>query len=278
MQTQTILVTPAMARDMLRKNPRNRTLRRSNVHYLANEIKSGRWKLTHQGVAVASDGTLLDGQHRLNAIIEADTSALINVSYDCDPSLFTVIDTGSARTNADVLRIAGAVNTNETTISAAVKLVHLYRHKSQFAWTGEVSRISSTVVLEEFENDPDMYNWSVRLANKARNEFNVLSIKSATAAFACIALRDGENSGIDALTLEEFVMSVATGANMVKGDPRHTFRQQLINGWNPGATTGGRCAQVWLACWIKLFNLYLAGGPLKLFKAPALTPMPKILG
>lgn len=277
MQTQTMLVTPAMARDMLQKNPRNRTLRRSNVHYLANEIKSGRWKLTHQGVAVATDGTLLDGQHRLSAIVEADTSALINVSYDCDPSMFTVIDTGSARTNADVLRTSGSVNGHETTIGAAVKLVHLYRTQPHLTWTGEVSRISSSVVLEEFQNDPDLYNWSVRLANRARTEFNVLSIKSATAAFACIALRDGENSGVDALTLEEFVMSVATGANMVKGDPRHTFRQQLINGWNPGALKGARASQVWLACWIRIFNLYFSGAQLKVFRAPSITPMPKIL-
>lgn len=275
MQTQTMLVTPAMARDMLQKNPRNRTLRRSNVHYLANEIKSGRWKLTHQGVAVATDGTLLDGQHRLNAIIEADTSALINVSFDCDPSLFTVIDTGSARTSSDVLRIAGAVNTNETTISAAIKLVHLYRNKSQLMWTGEVSRVSSDVVLKEFESDPDLYNWAVRLANKARNEFNVLRVKSATAAFVCIAMQD--TSFIDAATLEEFVMSIATGANMVKLDPRHTFRQQLINGWNPGSGTGGRASQAWLACWIKVFNFYLGNTELKLFKTPSLTPMPKIL-
>lgn len=277
MQTQTMLVTPAMARDMLQKNPRNRQLRRSNVHYLANEIKSGRWKLTHQGVAVATDGTLLDGQHRLNAIVEADISALINVSFDCDPSLFTVIDTGSARTNADVLRISGGVSSNETTIGAAVKLVYLYRTQPHLTWTGEVSRISSSVVLEEFENDADLYNWSVRLANRARAEFNVLSIKSATAAFVCIALRDGENSGVDAPTLEEFVMSVATGANMVKGDPRHTFRQQLINGWNPGSLKGARASQVWLACWIRIFNLYFNGAQLKIFRVPSITPMPKIL-
>ena len=278
MQTKTLLVTPTMARDMLTKNPRNRSLRRSNVRYLAEELKSGRWKLTHQGVAVATDGTLLDGQHRLSAIVEANVSALLNVSFECDPDMFSVIDTGSARTHADVLRISGGISSQETTTGAAVKLVYLYREQPHLTWTGEVSRISSTVVLEEFQKAPELYNWAIRLANRARGEFNALSLKSATAAFAIIALHHGEEHGIDADGIEAFVMSVATGANMVKGDPRHTFRQQLINGWNPGSLKGARASQVWLACWIRIFNLYVAGIPLKLFKTPNVTPMPKILG
>jgi hypothetical protein len=275
MRTQTVLVTPAMAREMLQKNPRNRSLRRSNVRYLATELRSGRWRLTHQGVAVATDGTLLDGQHRLNAIIEADTSALINVSFDCDPELFTVIDTGSARTTADVLRTAGAVSQHEATIAATAKLVYLYRNAPNVTWTGEVSRLSSSLLLAEHQRNPDLYLWAVRLAHRARKDFNALSLKSATAAFAFLALDESGNSGLKHTEVEEFVMSVASGANLAKGDARMTFRQQLINGWAPSG--GGRGSQVWLACWLRLFNLYLSGTPLKIFKTPAITPMPKLM-
>jgi hypothetical protein len=275
MRTQTVLVTPAMAREMLQKNPRNRSLRRSNVRYLATELRSGRWRLTHQGVAVATDGTLLDGQHRLSAIIEADTSALINVSYDCDPELFTVIDTGSARTSADVLRTAGAVNRQEATTAATCKLVHLYRRAPNYTWTGEVSRISSAVVLAEHQRNPELYHWAVRLAQRARNEFLALRLKSATAAFAFIAAEDGRAIGLQQDDIEEFVMSVASGANLAKGDPRMTFRQQLINGWTP--SSGARSSQLWLACWLRLFNQRWSGTQLKVFKTPAVMPMPKLM-
>ncbi len=276
MKTQILLVTPQTAAELPKKNTRNRSLRRSNVRYLANELREGRWQLTHQGVAVATDGTLLDGQHRLSAIVDANIPALINVSFDCDPAMFTVIDTGSARTTADVLRTAGAVSQHEATIAATIKLVYLYRTASNYSWTGEVSRLSSALLLNEHEGKEEQYLWAVRLAHHARIEFNMLSLKSATAAFALIALGHGRDNGLRLTDIEEFVMTVATGANLAKGDPRMTFRQQLINGWTPGNVKGGRNNQVWLACWIKLFNLYLNGTQLKLFKAPPVAPMPKL--
>lgn len=278
MQTKTLLVTPAMARDMLIKNPNNRALRRSNVRYLAEELKSGRWKLTHQGVAVARDGTLLDGQHRLSAIVEANTSALINVSFDCDPEIFSVIDTGSTRTTADVLHIAGRLTSCETTTGAAVKLVYLHRTAANYTWTGEVARVSATVVLNEYQSAPELYDWGVRLANRARNEFKMLQVKSSTAAFAVLAVQEGERTGLyDRSDIDAFVMSLATGASMAKGDPRLAFRQQLVNGWTPGTNKGARASQVWLASWIKVFNAHLSGTHLKMFKTPNVTPMPKLL-
>lgn len=279
MQTKTLLVTPSMARDMLAKNPRNRALRRSNVRYLANELKSGRWMLTHQGVAVATDGTLLDGQHRLHAIVEANTSALINVSFDCPAEMFTVIDTGSTRSSADVLRTAGVVQRNETTAAAAARIVYLYRNLGNYAWTGEMSRISATVVLEEYQRASELYGWAIRLANRARTELVALNVKSAIAAFVVLVSEAGEQAGLfDRYEVESFVMSIASGANMSKGDPRWAFRQQLINGWTPGSNKGARASQAWLASLIKVFNLYLSGAQLKMFKSPAVIPMPKILG
>lgn len=278
MQTKTLLVTPTMARDMLIRNPNNRKLRRSNIRYLAEEIKSGRWKLTHQGVAVAKDGTLLDGQHRLCAIVEANISALINVSYDCDPEIFSVIDTGSMRTTADVLHIAGELRSWETTTGAAVKLVYLHRTAGNYTWTGEVSRVSSAVILNEYKRSPDLFDWSVRLANRARSEFKALTLKSATAAFAALATIEGEHLGLyDRSDVDAFVMSMATGTDMPKGDPRWAFRQQLINGWTPGGGKGARASQVWLASWIKVFNAHLNGVQLKVFKTPSVMPMPRIL-
>lgn len=277
MRTQTLLVTPDLAHTLLKRNSHNRSLSKFNVQFLAEEIRSGRWKTTHQGIAVSSDGTLLDGQHRLAAIIEADQPALINVNFDCDPEIFTVIDTGRARTGADALRIAGAKTSYETTISAAARAVLLYRKFPGMSWSGSMARVSPQVVVDVFNQDPDLYCWAASLGNSARNELNVLRLKSATAAFAVIAIQDGSEHGVTKDDIHEFVMSVASGTNLSKGDARMTFRQQLINGWVPGQQVGQRDFQIWVGCWIKLFNLYWSGTSCKVFKTPNLMPMPQLM-
>ncbi len=101
MKTSTVTITPTMASDWLKKNTANRSIRESHVDYLANQIKEGHWKLTHQGLAFAKGGRLLDGQHRLAAIVKAGKPVQMMVSLDLDETIFKVIDCGKTRTHFD---------------------------------------------------------------------------------------------------------------------------------------------------------------------------------
>ena len=44
--------------------------------WIARDMKAGHWRLTHQGIAFDPAGVLIDGQHRLWAIVESDTTLL----------------------------------------------------------------------------------------------------------------------------------------------------------------------------------------------------------
>jgi hypothetical protein len=78
----------------------------SHVDYLAGCISRGEWLLTHQGIAFAPDGRLLDGQHRLMAIVKSGLPVQIQVSMGVQPDTFDVIDTGSVKRSAsDVLHV-----------------------------------------------------------------------------------------------------------------------------------------------------------------------------
>jgi hypothetical protein len=59
--------------------------------------------VTHQDIAFDSNGVLVDGQHRLAAIIEADLPVEMTVFTDVEPDNFDVLDTGEKRNAADVL-------------------------------------------------------------------------------------------------------------------------------------------------------------------------------
>lgn len=103
MKTEVVLVTPLLAKKWLERNTDNRDIRPSVVTGLAESITRGEWVLSHQGIAFAKSGRLLDGQHRLLAIVEANRSVQLVVTRDVDDGAFTVMDIGTKRSVSDVL-------------------------------------------------------------------------------------------------------------------------------------------------------------------------------
>jgi hypothetical protein len=66
-----IMVTPTMAAKWLEANVHNRKISQEVVDRYTREMKAGSWHLNHQGIAFNCEGTLIDGQHRLWAVIES---------------------------------------------------------------------------------------------------------------------------------------------------------------------------------------------------------------
>lgn len=108
-KTSIVMMTPEMASALLSRNESNRNLRKYWVGELASAIKSGEWKLTHQGVAISKSGRLLDGQHRLQAIVSAGIAVPITLSENCDEESFAYIDKGVKRSIGDSLGITNKV-------------------------------------------------------------------------------------------------------------------------------------------------------------------------
>ena len=103
-----ITIDPQKAMDLLEiGNTNNRKVSEKYVKRLARDIVDGKWKLTHAGIAFGPDGTLLDGQHRLWAVIEAGMPVEMYVWLNVDPDSMMAIDCGKTRSMADILNIAG---------------------------------------------------------------------------------------------------------------------------------------------------------------------------
>lgn len=91
-------VTPAMAEKWLKKNhPKNRKVSWNRVTSFANDMRDGKWELTHQGVCFDKEGFLIDGQHRLYAVIEAKTSVDMFVVHNSRGNIDQPIDHGFVR-------------------------------------------------------------------------------------------------------------------------------------------------------------------------------------
>ena len=101
-------ITPEMAVELLEKNTINRRVKERVVGQYATEILAGRWRSgTGEVIKIAKDGTILDGQHRLLAVIKADKEIVAHLAYDVSNEVFDVLDTGSPRGAADVFHIEG---------------------------------------------------------------------------------------------------------------------------------------------------------------------------
>lgn len=122
--TKVVTITPADAVLWLEGNIHNRKLRESRVRLYARDIKGGKWRLTHQGIAFDESGKLSDGQHRLWAIVEADTPATMMVSWGVPSTSLMVIDDHLQRNVVDAIGLSTDSKISFQTAALASLLVH----------------------------------------------------------------------------------------------------------------------------------------------------------
>lgn len=104
-----VFVTPEMAADWLAScNVDNRAIRETVVKRYVDMMNSGDWRPTHQGVAF-SDRRLIDGQHRLTAIVRANKPQWLVVFVEQPDEVFGVLDRGTNRALRDEVALSGPV-------------------------------------------------------------------------------------------------------------------------------------------------------------------------
>ena len=99
-------ITPQIAARYLSHNVQhNRNLRRDYVEMLARDMAKGAFRCTHQGIAFDDEGNLIDGQHRLNAVLLANTPVRMLVTRGLSTDVVNSIDKGSQRSLHDTMMI-----------------------------------------------------------------------------------------------------------------------------------------------------------------------------
>lgn len=118
-QVSVVLVTPETAARWLKRNMKNRNVRPATVAKYARDMSTGAWLITGESVKFDLDGNLLDGQHRLAAIMKSGVSIRLVVMRGITPNAQRVMDTGRARTASDALAIRGGITYTALTAAAA---------------------------------------------------------------------------------------------------------------------------------------------------------------
>lgn len=236
MEASLVTMSPLWAEFLLRNNPNNRPVKKRHLEFLCQQIRSGQWKFNGDAVRVCKDGSLLDGQHRLMAVVQTGISIDTLLVVGMDQEVFRTIDTGAVRTAADTLAVAG--ETNCRNLAAAVIVAHdLMSGKTDFSRARKVSNEDIFLLVSRNPEIKQSMRWAKPLYR--------LAPASIVVALHYIFSR---RSPIKA---DAFFNSVATGEKLGRYDPEYLLRQRLID----NATAKGKVSRRYIAAlFIKAWN------------------------
>lgn len=215
MKVETKFVSPVMAEHMLKTMGPNRPVATSRVMTLANEMRLGKWQLNGETIIVSDTGRLLDGQHRLLAIIESGCTVQLAIASDVPEESFQTIDTGKARSHGDIGAMAGVVRP-KASMAAANMVWRLWHH------TGVTEVCPPAFALEVVNRFPAIQKWASFV--KAKPSRNVVPAGSLLTGL--VYLEDVAKMPHRA---EQFFAGIDSGADLSDGSPILTLRQRMIN-------------------------------------------------
>ena len=209
-------VTPAQAEIWLRTQAPNRTPIRSHVNYLATEIRAGRWRVTHQGIAFDNHGVLLDGQHRLMAIVAAGLPVRVLVTRGLSrEDALAGVDVGKNRSRAQLLAMQGVSN---STVKAAICRAIAVMTTPDLPYTQSLGPLADQEIFARYRNKIESVLERGGTGRKLPSQF-----------LAVVTLVDD--------VIPAFLDGVATGENLTAGDPRLSLREFLYR--SKGSKVGG---------------------------------------
>lgn len=117
-------VTPDIASEWLKLNtPGQRKISATAVGKYAVDMAGLEWYFTGDPVRISNKGLLIDGQHRLTAIIESDESQLLVVIFGVEHEAIQAIDSGNKRSYANVLQMQDPPVRESLTVAGLVSRV-----------------------------------------------------------------------------------------------------------------------------------------------------------
>lgn len=201
-------ISPATAARYLEKNVINRPISERMVTDYAHDMELGRWVLTEESIAFDREGNLVQGQHRLSAIVKSGKTIKLRVTRNA-PDILSIRDRGRQRRVGDFLQWSDhtIVEGDTKRIVAWLGILQLMRDKAAARY-----RVSSCQdILEEHE---PAVKWLTQTAT---------SKVHAPICGALIFAYPGHESHC-----ETFLDLYISGAGLEKGSPVLALRNRAL--------------------------------------------------
>lgn len=218
-------VDPAMAAELLATSDRNRKLQEGWVQELVGMLRDGRFKEIGDTIRLSWEKRLLDGQHRLTAIVRSGIGVWMWIVEGLDPASQDVMDRGRKRTVGDVLTIHGYAQ--GTMLAAAVKWVVVIG-EGRLAKAGKSASKNERMILQ-FGPDETLealaqhsaLEKSLRIGSAIKHASVRYPPSLAVGMHYLMALKAGTD------VADDFFEQLTEGTNLQRQDPVWTLRDQL---------------------------------------------------
>lgn len=216
MQIEQVEMSPKLAKELLGKNDNNRHTNERRIAQMVGLMKAGQWRLNGGTIVVGESGRLLDGQHRLSAVVLANVNVPMLLVRGAEDSVFDTIDTGRSRRASDIAGMAGVRHRFEAT--AAARTLYML-----VSGAGFYQAVPPQYILEVLERYPSIDGWCDRY--KHARGARVL-IGAGTLVPALVYLTDiAKRPELSARMID----GIEKGVSLDAGDPILAVRNRLIN-------------------------------------------------
>jgi len=250
-QAQTTMVTPQMAHKWLLQGGKNRKISNRHVKEIATSMQAGKWVLNGETICFDTKGKLINGQHRLSAVIMSGVTVPILVVRGVeDPKAFETYDANVKKRGvsdiADMEGIKSAVGAS----AIARRLVAWEKAavKSTFALTNEAyANIADFEVLDYLRtNNGKIQNIFCEMSGSLPHK----RCGAGSALVASLVICSEIDEDVTAL----FIEGLKTGLNLTEKSPVYLLRERLID---PPERRGKSWETEVMALTIKSWNKYL---------------------
>lgn len=212
------IITPELAAKWLRHNENNRHITKNSIEIYTKAMLRGEWEPNTHAIGFDVDGNLMDGQHRLYAIVHSGIAIESFVVRNLPKSAFTTIDIGRNRKAADFLSISGHINA--TSLAAGLWWLYVYK-RDGFREIVSSRRISHSEILETLEHYK-LFPESVQYIMKLSVIQPLIRPSASMALYHIFSIKCPKES-------KDFFKKLYTGSNLNIDSPILALRNQQLH-------------------------------------------------
>lgn len=235
------VVTPALAEEWLKQNTNNRPIKPTVIERYVRMMEANAWQLSGDPIRFNGDGSLLDGQHRLQAVVESGKDIESVVIRGLTHESQEVMDTGAKRNFGDVLALRGYKNT--TSLAAAITFGLRYEND----WLKIHKHPTVNEQLTWLHQHPEVIEYVNVVANSS-----VMRLANKTVVAAIMHYTAKEMPG----EAEYFFLRAGEGINLEKDSPEFALAKFMMNQKTRSRKAPIKYVQ---ACTIKAWNAFVLG-------------------
>lgn len=242
-RVESVKVSPTLAAKWMKTNRDNRPIRDSLVKSMTMDMENGDWDDNGETIKFDLNNDLIDGQHRLLAVIESKKTVEMLVVWGLQRKVQDTVDAGAKRTFADNLHRKG--EKHALLLAAIVRKVYIWEDGLKL---GKKKATSNYALFRTLEKYPELRD----VAREANNISSASSLLGSVAGYLWWVF-----SRIDEKDCKYFFGRLCDTHNSTKGNPIDSLKNKLQRIKNRDYES---VSEVWLtAVTIKAWNKFRKG-------------------